>query len=162
MTPLTKCITKKLLVILAISLLSSLVACKSDDDDGTSNANETEFENIELAGNKEVPISESPGTGIFNGTYNADTKILTYTVSWTLATSSTVSAMHFHGPASTDQSAPPVVHISGFPTTPTGSYSGATTTLTSTQEAELLGGQWYINIHSNNFPNGEIRGNLLP
>ena len=161
MTPLTKFIAKKLLVILAISLLSNLVACKSDDDD-TSNPNETVFENIELAGNKEVPISESPGTGMFNGTYNSDTKILTYTVSWELLSNSTVTAMHFHGPASTAESAPPVIHISGFPTTSTGSYSGATGALTTAQEAELLGGKWYINIHSNNFPNGEIRGNLLP
>jgi hypothetical protein len=29
------------------------------------------------------------------------------------------------------------------------------------QEAQLLGGNWYLNIHSSTFPGGEIRGQLL-
>ena len=33
--------------------------------------------------------------------------------------------------------------------------------LTVVQLAELTGGLWYVNIHSNLFPGGEIRGQIL-
>jgi hypothetical protein len=34
-------------------------------------------------------------------------------------------------------------------------------TLTETQESQLLSELWYINVHSTNFPGGEIRGQVL-
>jgi hypothetical protein len=37
----------------------------------------------------------------------------------------------------------------------------ASTILTDTQAAELLGGMYYVNIHTNAYPRGEIRGQLL-
>src|SRR5439155_530321 len=40
--------------------------------------------------------------------------------------------------------------------------TGSSTALTPTEEAQLLSGQWYINIHTDANPNGEIRGQVLP
>lgn len=45
----------------------------------------------------------------------------------------------------------------GYPTT----YSLDNQVLNSTQEAELKAGSYYVNIHSNAFPNGEIKGTLI-
>jgi hypothetical protein len=108
-----------------------------------------------------VPAVTTTSVGTFNGTYDKNTKVLTYTVSWILAESETVANMHFHGPAATTESAGVAIGITGFPTTATGSYSGTTPMLTSDQEAQLLGGKWYINIHTSATPGGEIRGNLM-
>jgi hypothetical protein len=36
------------------------------------------------------------------------------------------------------------------------------TVINDTQEADLLAGLWYVNIHSSVFPGGEIRGQVVP
>ena len=38
--------------------------------------------------------------------------------------------------------------------------SPASTTLTDAQEAELLGGMWYFNLHTAQYPDGELRGQV--
>jgi hypothetical protein len=38
---------------------------------------------------------------------------------------------------------------------------GTTRVLTSQEEADLLSGNWYLNLHSNTYPGGEIRGQLI-
>lgn len=145
------------IIVLSVLVLLN-ISCDKDDE----NDNIEQFNSITLSGENEVPEVATTGTGTFNGTYNKDTKILSYTVNWTLGESSEmVTAMHFHGPASPEESAGPVIHITGFPTTKTGTYSGSTPALTTDQEAQLLDGKWYINIHSDAVPAGEIRGNLL-
>lgn len=147
------------ILFLSILLMANMSCNKDDDDDNDT----VQFNSITLSGENEVPEVATTGTGTFNGTYNRTTKILNYTVTWTLGESSTTTAaMHFHGPASPEESAAPVIHITGFPTTKTGTFSGSTPALTSGQESQLLDGKWYINIHSDAVPAGEIRGNLLP
>jgi hypothetical protein len=67
---------------------------------------------------------------------------------------------HFHGPAEAGKNAGVAVWISTkgtpFPT----SFEGEAT-LTDAQAADLLGGRWYVNIHTAANPGGEIRGQLL-
>jgi hypothetical protein len=62
---------------------------------------------------------------------------------------------HFHGPAAPGANGPPVVVVKD-PTTP---ISG-TAILTPAQEADLLAGKWYFNVHTQANPGGEIRGQL--
>jgi hypothetical protein len=59
---------------------------------------------------------------------------------------------HIHGPA-----APGVVGVILFPL-PTGNVSDFQISLTPTDVANLKNGQLYVNVHTTNFPNGEIRG----
>ena len=47
------------------------------------------------------------------------------------------------------------------PNPPTMSYIGAVT-VTSQQINDLEGGLWYVNFNSSSFPNGEIRGQIIP
>jgi hypothetical protein len=145
-------------LLLMTVFVAGIFACKDDDDDN----NKVEFKNIALTGANEVPAVTTTSTGTFNGAYDKNTKMLTYTVAWTLAPEETVTGMHFHGPADPTISAAVALAITGFSTGATGSYSGTTAALTADQETQLLGGKWYINIHTSVTSGGEIRGNLIP
>lgn len=144
-------ITRLLLVVLALFTSSfALTSCKDDDED--SNANEVKYENIALSGTQEVPAVTTTATGTFNGTYNKTTKILTYTITHNV---SGATAGHFHKGAP-GTSGPVVVP---FPNV-TSPINGSTPALTADQEADLLAGNWYANIHSPTYPAGEIRGQV--
>ncbi|WP_018343544.1 CHRD domain-containing protein [Cytophaga aurantiaca] len=110
--------------------------------------------NVKLSGNKEVPSSGSTATGIFNGIYNKTTKKLTYNLEYTGA--ATPTAMHIHeAKAGTNGS------VIFTLTTPTSSpATGTTDVFTDWNEASLLAGDYYINMHTSSYANGEIRGQL--
>jgi hypothetical protein len=61
---------------------------------------------------------------------------------------------HIHGPAAVGVLGPIL-----FPL-PTGQVSDFEIALSPGQATDLKNGLWYVNVHSNNFPNGEIRGQL--
>jgi len=67
----------------------------------------------------------------------------------------TESAAHFHGPAAPGATANVQVGIG------LGSPVSLTVTLTPVQITQVLGGLWYVNIHSTDCGLGEIRGQLL-
>jgi hypothetical protein len=105
-----------------------------------------------LAGNNEVPSTNSTGSGGVDVTLNRSTNVVSWNVSYTGLTGP-VTAGHFHGPAPWAQNAGVVVPFTGNLTSPiTGSA-----TLTPAQAADLLAGKWYVNLHTSNFPRGEIR-----
>jgi hypothetical protein len=110
--------------------------------------------NVKLSGNNEVPASGSSATGIFNGIYNKTTKKLTYNLEYT--GTATPSAMHIHeAKAGTNGS------VIFTLTTPTASpVTGTTDAFTDWNEASLLAGNFYINMHTSSYANGEIRGQL--
>jgi uncharacterized repeat protein (TIGR01451 family) len=68
--------------------------------------------------------------------------------------SSPVTAVHVHGPAAPGAEAPAVV------TLPAGEFTDFQLTFTPEQLTQLLNGQLYIDVHTQNSPNGEIRGQL--
>ena len=109
-----------------------------------------------LTGTEEVPPNDSPGTGSLQATYDSESNVLNYTVTYSGLTGD-VTAAHFHGPADPGENAPPAVPVEGSLASP---ISG-TATLTDAQEAELLGGQWYFNLHTAQHPDGELRGQVL-
>jgi hypothetical protein len=84
-------------------------------------------------------------------------KLLSYDIRYAGFRSS-VTAAHFHGPAAAGKNAAPVFPI---PTTSPSPLNGTVGPLNAQQEMELLNGLWYINIHTKNLPNGEIRAQVL-
>lgn len=98
------------------------------------------------------------GSGTTTGTYNADNNTLQYNIAWTGLTA-TASAGHFHGPALAGATAGPVVTFTLSNNGTAGTATG-TTTLTDAQEADLLSGKWYTNIHTATNTAGEIRGQV--
>lgn len=131
-----------------------------------SSANALSYDiSASLDGAQEVPTVPTPGTGTLTGTYDDESNILLWSGTFTDLIGTTTDA-HFHGPAAVGVSAGVQVHITAggggdtFPLGVTsGSFSGSAT-ITETQEAQLLSGLWYINIHSTFRPGGEIRGQV--
>ena len=142
--------------VLAGVLLFTAVSCDKDDDDKplSNKYNVTG----DASGAQEVPAVASSGTATIAATYDADANTLGYTITW-MGLNDNVNNMHFHGPADPTISAGVAIGITGWTATKAGTISG-TATLTETQEAELLGGKWYYNIHTPFKSSGEIRGNL--
>ena len=117
-----------------------------------------------LDGAQEVPANITTGSGSLTGTYDDVTNFLDWSGSFADLLGTTSDA-HFHGPAAAGVSAGVQIHITaaGGDTFPIGVTSGnfsGDATLTATQETQLLGGLWYINIHSTFDGTGEIRGQV--
>lgn len=97
----------------------------------------------------------SMGTGTATITLDTDSNTLSWVIDWSGLTGDP-TVMHFHGPALPNQNAgvqvptatvsPPVV-------------GGAV--LTDAQENDILAGLWYLNLHTDVFPAGEIRGTVV-
>lgn len=108
-----------------------------------------------LSARSEVPANDSTAMG--GGVFILDrtNNVLLFFVNYTELEGVRTGA-HIHGPAGAGVNAP--IMISLPDTKPiTGSAS-----VTEAQEAALMSGQTYINVHSDAYPNGEIRGQLKP
>jgi hypothetical protein len=97
----------------------------------------------------------SPGTGSATMTYDDNTQLFSWNVSWA-GLDGNVTLAHFHGPATPAQNAGVQVGISVAANPSVGS-----TALTAAQATQLHDGLWYINVHTDLFPAGEIRGQVL-
>lgn len=132
-----------------------------------------------LSTNENGTISGSPGSGgeVGSGiTYDNVANVLTINVAWGLANgfanlTGNASAGHIHGPTPSSGSAAFLQNVGvlfGLDSGPTWNNSASsggvfnrTINLTETQEAELLAGRYYINIHTSTNGGGEIRGNIV-
>ncbi len=103
-----------------------------------------------------APITTT-GMGSMVGTYDDVSGGLTWTLNWSdLLAPATAAHIHI---APSGFNGPVAVTIPSV----AGSMSGmvsSSTTITMLQAADLLAGNWYVNIHSSQFPAGEIRGQL--
>ena len=111
-----------------------------------------------LNGANEVGPTASPGTG--SGLFTVVNNVLTYNVSFANLLSP-ATASHIHGPGTPAQNAGVIIPFSGTPAATSGTISN-TAALTSQQLLFMASGLTYANIHTTNYPNGEIRGQLLP
>jgi hypothetical protein len=103
----------------------------------------------------EVPPVNSRGAGTAEVSYDSDTHVLTWTITYS-GLSTAPSAAHFHGPAPPGQNAPIVIPLTELASPATG-----TATLDDAQAGALLDGQLYLNFHTPAFPAGEIRGQVV-
>ena len=111
---------------------------------------------VDLTAAAEVPPTDSTGTGKLEATLDTDTKVLTWSITYD-GLSGPATAAHFHGPAAADANAGPVVPI---PDDKLASPITGEATLDDAQIADLQAGMWYFNVHTEKFPDGEIRGQL--
>jgi hypothetical protein len=143
------------LLLSGVLFLSIAVSCNKDDDKPVSNKYTVTGN---ASGAQEVPQVTTAGTGTITAVYDADINKLDYTITWT-GLSGTLTNMHFHGPADATISAGVQIGITGWPTTVSGSVTSFAM-LDDIQEADLLAGKWYYNIHTTFKGAGEIRGNM--
>lgn len=140
---------KNLLTLAVLFVGLTLASCKKDEVASSDVA----FMAM-LSGSEEVPAVTTSASGMFDGVYNKDTKILTYTITYS---GITPTAWHIHKAAKGVTGGV----IFNFGTTFTSPFKSATVALTAEQEADLMAGNYYVNMHSAKSPSGEIRGQLL-
>jgi len=108
------------------------------------------------------PTSNALGTALL--TLASKTRLLCYSISYT-DLGGTETAAHFRAPASAGQNADILFFISpppaGGPSPPGSPKTGCVGPLTGKQMSNLKKGLFYINVHSEVFPAGEIRGQVL-
>lgn len=111
-----------------------------------------------LDGLQEVPPNASPGTGWGQVVLDTATNDLSWNITFQDLVAS-VTAAHFHGPAGYGVNAGVQFGIAGA-----GAISpivGAIV-LSDAQEQMILDGLMYVNIHTQTYPGGEIRGQVVP
>ena len=112
-----------------------------------------------LTSGQEVPPNTSKALGVAFVTFNKDSGELCFSISYdefNLTSPETVA--HFHAPARPGVNAPVIIPL------PPGSPKNdcVTPDLTEDLRRALFQGLWYVNIHTEKHPDGEIRGQLVP
>ena len=171
------------LTVLTSLLFSSVIMLTSCEPDAEIKKT-TDFQKtgIILSGAKETPANSSTALGSMDVFYTRDTRILTYTVRWSGLTDSLL-LMHIHGSSPSGFNAAVIQSII-VPATPNGTVgNGIFPQKTSVgkltyaksgiisatllvdgvfiKEQDLLNGLFYMNIHTNAYPGGEIRGQIV-
>ncbi|MCA1759013.1 MAG: CHRD domain-containing protein [Bacteroidales bacterium] len=129
-------------------LFLTAVSCDDDDDDDEPN----DVFTATLSGANENPPNESNATGMAELTYNKDTKIFYIEVEYTGVEA---TGAHIHLGATGVNGGV----VFGF-NPPTSPIIYTSEPLTAEQESDLYNELYYVNIHSETYPAGEIRGQL--
>jgi hypothetical protein len=108
---------------------------------------------VNMKSSEEVPPADSSGWGTAAITYDTNSRKLSWVVTYSTLTGEPTAA-HFHGPAAKGANAEPVIDISDH-------IKKGSAKLTKSQAADLKAGKWYLNIHTEKNPNGEIRGQVV-
>ena len=165
------------LTALPLAVLGFLVILNSCESDAEMKKT-TDFSKsgIVMTGSKEVPPNTSAAIGKLDVYYTRETRVLTYTVTWTGLTDS-ITSMQIRGLAPEGYASATVVQnivasSNGiFAQKTSGKYTYSKSgSLTGTllvdgvlvKENDLINGQYYINIFTNSplYPQGEIRGQI--
>ncbi|MGV0953767.1 MAG: CHRD domain-containing protein [Fluviibacter sp.] len=108
-----------------------------------------------LTPQQEVPAVKSRGMGEAKIVFDTANDQLTWHVAYKDLTGP-VTAAHFHGPAMRGEKAGVAVGFKGSMDNP---IQGSAM-LNATQVSELFSGKWYVNLHTAQYPAGEIRGQV--
>ena len=145
------------LVGLALAGTMVISSCDKDDDDIKTPKNKYTLSG-NASGDQEVPAVTTSAAATLTGTYDKESRELTYTINWT-GLSGDVTAAHFHGPAAAGETASPLQDITIGTNGMDGSAS-ATISASDALNSALLDGKVYYNLHTAANPDGEIRGHV--
>jgi hypothetical protein len=126
---------------------------------GASQAAPSSFK-VALTGAQQVPPVQTTATGTADLTYDPATRLLTWSVSYS-GLSGPATMAHFHGPAAQGKNASPVIWLKEKGAAVESPIKGQAT-LTPEQAQQFTAGEWYINVHTQGNPGGEIRGQVIP
>ena len=115
---------------------------------------------VPLVGSQEVPSVESAGQAVADLTYDPATRMLTWAITYA-GLSGPVTMAHFHGPAAKGENAAPQITLTKQGSPAENPIKGQAT-LTPEQAKDFLAGKWYVNLHTQAHPAGEIRGQVVP
>lgn len=111
-----------------------------------------------LSGASEVPPTQSRASGYFEAVYRPSTQVLEYRLNL-VGLSGPITMGYLQGPAGPGENAERVAPIN-IPIYDNTIWDGVT--LTAEQAADVLAGRWYVNVMTEQYPDGEIRGQILP
>jgi hypothetical protein len=126
---------------------------------GAAQADPVSFQ-VLLSGAQCVPPVDTTGSGTADLTYDPATRVVAWKIPYSGLSSPSTMA-HFHGPAKQGQNAPPVIWLSTQGSPPANPMTGSAT-LTPEQAQQFSAGEWYVNVHTQSHPAGEIRGQVIP
>ena len=109
-----------------------------------------------LSGRDAVPASDSAAQGELVAVLNRNTGLLRWKLSYS-GLSGPVRSASFHSPGMEGEVAPAVLSLGRSVQSPTEGRA----MLTPHQRADLLTGQWYVNVSTVRYPDGELRGQLI-
>ena len=107
-------------------------------------------------GSNVVPPSDSAAQGELVAVLNRNTGLLQWKLNFS-GLSGPVTGAHFHSPGMSGEVAPRVMMLGRTLANP----AEGRAMLTPRQRADLLAGQWYVNIRTARYPDGELRGQLI-
>jgi hypothetical protein len=111
----------------------------------------------ELSGANSVPPNDVGGSGVVEASFDTETRVLSWSVVYE-GLSGALIAAHIHGPAKAGSNAGIVVGLDPISLSPI----VGSATLTEAQANELLRGLYYVNLHTELHPGGELRAQLVP
>ncbi|MBV9777314.1 MAG: CHRD domain-containing protein [Acetobacteraceae bacterium] len=112
-----------------------------------------------LSGAQQVPPLQIPGGGTAKLTYDPSTRVVTWSITYS-GLSSPVTMAHFHGPVPEGKNAPVVLWLTKRNELGPSPITGRAT-LTPAQAEQFTKGLWYVNVHTQDNPAGEIRGQVV-
>jgi CHRD domain len=115
---------------------------------------------VSLTGAEQVPPVQTAGHGTADLTYDPSTRVVTWSITYS-GLSSTATMAHFHGPAGPGKNAPVKIWLTKKGS-PVSSPITGRATLSPAQAQQFMAGDWYINLHTKDHPDGEIRGQVVP
>lgn len=113
----------------------------------------------DLKGSEEVPGSGSTATGKFTMEMTSATS-MTSKLEVTGLQVNQITNSHIHSPAARGANAPTKITIFDNPGSFQSPHNFTTSSVTADVLNDIKNGQAYVNVHTNQFPNGEIRGQL--
>lgn len=140
------------LIVIAVVLTTLFSSCSKDDEDNDNDYDITVFK-ATLVGSSEVPSNPSTATGSTTLTFNESTKKF---IAVTTYSGLTPNAGHIHNAVVGENG--PVIFPFVITPSPITLQSGE---LTEEQINELFNGRMYVNLHTTEYPGGEIRGQLV-
>ena len=114
---------------------------------------------VPLSGAQQVPPLQIPGSGTAKLTYDPSTRVVTWSITYS-GLSSPVTMAHFHGPAPEGKNAPVALWLTKRNELGPSPITGRAT-LTPAQAEQFMKGLWYVNVHTQDNPAGEIRGQVV-
>jgi hypothetical protein len=150
-------VTKWFLLAIIASITVAMTGCKDDDDDTVDVRLYTISGDADASQVSDTTVST--GTGTISGTYNPNTRVLTYSSDWNELSGAPTSAGFYNGEAGVFGTAVGAPWTIDAAATGTGTASG-TVTLTTDQAAQLISGGMYYLYGTAANPDGEIRGQI--
>jgi hypothetical protein len=150
---------KMIQAVLACTIAFTIATSTGCTKDDNSMAGVTYSLSGNASGSQMVPSVTGTGAATMNGTYDPNTRMMTYTTNWNGMTGAPTSGGFYTGASGSAGTAFGTPWTMGTGWTGTGTTSGSTT-LTADQATQLMNGNMYYSMGTATNASGEVRGQM--